>query len=120
MTSNDTILGVVLQHDEPDWAPILDLLGSELVDWFMWMHEAALDGGGRVHAYKHTATRRYLHITGDGRAFDYVGYCTYAPIRLSRAIDLAFEGWGEQRPDPADVAMLEAALERALERPDPG
>lgn len=39
-------------------------------------------------------------------------------MRPWHAIDLVFEGWERQRPHPADVALLEAAIERVLERPD--
>lgn len=33
------------------------------------MCEIELKGGMRLHVYKHIDTRRYLHLTEDGRAF---------------------------------------------------
>ena len=35
------------------------------------MFEVELSDGTRLHAYKHRWTRRYIHLTGDGRAFAY-------------------------------------------------
>ena len=58
--------------DEPDWQPLLDVVGVELAHWFMWMGGIKLEDGGYVHPYKHRATRRYLHLAQDGRAFAYV------------------------------------------------
>jgi uncharacterized protein DUF4160 len=33
----------------------------------MWMHAVTLKDGTRIHAYKHWHTRRYLHLSDDGR-----------------------------------------------------
>jgi hypothetical protein len=54
--------------DSPDWQPLLDFAGGH-VDDFMWMFEVELEGGIRLHAYKHWWTRRYIHLAADGRAF---------------------------------------------------
>jgi hypothetical protein len=62
--------GEMTSFDEPVWEPLLNLL-RVYVDDFMWMFAATLEDGTRIHAYKHRDTRRYLHLTEDGRAFVY-------------------------------------------------
>jgi hypothetical protein len=59
--------GKTLGSCEPDWQPLIDLLLED----FMWMFEVELTDGTHLHAYKHRGTRRYIHLTGDGRAFAY-------------------------------------------------
>ena len=86
------IAGELRQYDEPNWQPLLDLIGLELVDWFMWMHEIELEDSSRIHAYKHTATRRYFHIAEDGRTFLYAGRDRYREIDRHQAFAEAFFG----------------------------
>ncbi|HEX7291828.1 MAG TPA: hypothetical protein VF250_11950 [Conexibacter sp.] len=80
----------VVQIDTPDWAPLEAAIGPKLTGWFMWMHEIRLIGGPSVHAYKHIATRRYLHLAGDGRAFIYLGDGSYRATPLDAALATAF------------------------------
>ena len=54
--------------DTPVWQPLLDL-APDHIDDFMWMFEVELEDGRHLHAYKHWWTRRYIHLTLDGRAF---------------------------------------------------
>jgi hypothetical protein len=56
--------------DTPVWEPLLDL-APDHIDDFMWMFEVELEDGQRLHAYKHWWTRRYIHLTLDGRTFVY-------------------------------------------------
>jgi hypothetical protein len=58
-------------YDRPDWGPLAKLAPEHLDD-FMWMFEVELEGGTRLHAYKHWETRRYLHLDHGGRAFVYI------------------------------------------------
>jgi len=113
MLSNDIIAGTLKQFDEPDWAPLRELVGMDLADWFMWMHEIELADATSVHAYKHVATRRYFHLAHDGRAFTYVPRGGYLEIHPRHAIDLAFEDWDELAPAPEDPEAVRAALRRA-------
>ena len=94
---------------QPNWRPLLELIGLELVDWFMWMFTIELSDGTRVHAYKHRTTRRYFHLGEDGRAFAYIPRSSYLEIAPAEAIDEAFHEWAELYPEP-DAAAL-AALE---------
>ena len=66
MAPKHTFAGELSQYDRPNWDPLIDLVGVHLVRWFMWMHEFEVDGTP-AHAYKHVATRRYLHVGEDGR-----------------------------------------------------
>ena len=70
MRRTTMIEGVVIQMGMPDWTPLEAAIGRDIAGWFMWMHEVRLSDGSRPHAYKHASTRRYLHLAGDGRAFD--------------------------------------------------
>lgn len=100
---------------QPNWKPLLDLIGLELVDWFMWMYAIELADGSRVHAYKHRTTRRYLHLGEDGRAFAYIPRYSYLEIEPAMAIDEAFFEWIELYPEPDQDARdaLEAIRRRA-------
>jgi hypothetical protein len=90
--SGDTIRGTLRQYERPVWQPLINLVGEELAGWFMWMHEIELADETPVHAYKHVDTRRYLHLTEDGRAFAYKPKWHYAEIALLEAVRDAFAG----------------------------
>jgi hypothetical protein len=62
--------GRTCQFEKPVWEPLL-AFAPEHIDDFMWMFEVELESGTRLHAYKHYWTRRYLHLSEDGRAFVY-------------------------------------------------
>lgn len=113
MLSNDIIDGTLKQYDEPDWEPLRELVGMNLADRFMWMHEIELSDGTSIHAYKHIATRRYFHLAHDGRAFAYVSRRGYMELHPRRAIDLVFENWDQTLPAPEDPEAVRAALRRA-------
>jgi len=112
MLSNDIIDGTLKQFDEPDWGPLRELVGMDLADWFMWMHEITLADGAGVHAYKHIATRRYFHLANDGRAFAYVPSGGYMELHPRHAIDLVFEGWEDLATGPEDPEEMRAELRR--------
>jgi hypothetical protein len=113
MPQQATISGHAARQDLPYWRPLIDLVGPDLADWFMWMFAIRLADGARVHAYKHVATRRYFHLAEDGRAFVYVGNQHYREIARRQAIDLAFAGWDRLAPTPPHPAAFRAALSRA-------
>jgi hypothetical protein len=112
MLSEHDISGELGQCEEPDWQPLLDLVGVELVGWFMWMTEIELDDETRVHAYKHHCTRRYFHLGVDGRAYVYVPRGRYREIDRQEAIDVAFECWKRLCPEE-DHDDIRAGLRRA-------
>jgi hypothetical protein len=105
------------QYTKPDWEPLLDAVGARLTETFMWMHEAQLDDGEALHAYKHVHTRRYLYLTERGAAFEPAPCGDFVPIRLDRAIEAALcpwwilAGW-----DAEDAAAVGDAVARACER----
>jgi hypothetical protein len=98
-----------------DWAPLIALVGLDLVDWFMAMHAVELLDGTVVRAYKHRSTRRYLHLAPDGRAFEYLESDRYREWPVSEAVERAFYGWERvlPEPQPADLAALERLRCRA-------
>jgi hypothetical protein len=104
--------GTMLESDRPVWQPLLDLVGVQLVEWFMWMFAIELDDRSRVHAYKHVATRRYFHLGEDGRAFAYRSEARYLEISPLEAVEAAFTGWEDLLPQPSDPEAVRSALRR--------
>lgn len=118
MYERDLIHGVSHPSEEPDWQPLLDLVGEHLTGFFMWMSEIDLEDGVKAHAYKHHETRRYLHIAEDARTFGYVGVGTYDEINPNRAISDAFAGWetlGSQEDFDTTLSELRRAHGEAAE-----
>jgi hypothetical protein len=70
MSKKKKFRGHSTRADSPNWKPLLHLARVYVAE-FMWMFEVELEGGVRIHAYKHVITRRYLHLSEDGRAFVY-------------------------------------------------
>lgn len=104
----------VVQYEDPTWKPLLDVVGEELAGWFMWMCELELATGERVHAYKHRVTRRYLHLTGDGRAFAPAVSGHYLPATVREALEELVEQW-EELTLPANIREhCDVAIERAV------
>ena len=57
----------------PEWEPLENLVGYDGAHPFMVMGGGRTDDGMPVFCYKHTDSRRYLHLTEVGRAWRYVG-----------------------------------------------
>jgi hypothetical protein len=100
-----TLTGRLSQVERPDWDPLIDLIGLELVRWFMWMCAIELDDGTTVHAYKHRGTRHYLHASADGRAFASLRPDRYQEVDVDEALELAFIGWEDVVPEPDATAL---------------
>lgn len=113
MPSARIISGAARGGDQPVWEPLVDLIGTDLAGWFMWMFEIELADRSMVHAYKHISTRRYFHLGEDGRAFSYTADGRYGEIAPRDAIDEAFSGWDKLLPKPEDPVAVRAALRRA-------
>lgn len=73
---------------EPDWRPLLSVLGSDRSYDFMWMARVA-DRGTVIELYKHQVTRRYLNLDSDTRSYRWIG-SFYKPIPLGIAIEYVF------------------------------
>lgn len=73
------IRGKWLRVDAPEWEPLLSLAPDHVVD-FMWMGTVQLVDGTRLQVYKHYWTRRYLHLSEDGRAFVFVPKTRYEEV----------------------------------------
>jgi hypothetical protein len=104
--------GELVQYERPVWEPLIELVGLEIVDGFMWMNELELDDGLEVHAFKSIATRRYLHLGVDGRAFRYHPSGRYEEITLREALEEAFTDWEVTLPLPSDPDAVRALLAR--------
>lgn len=57
---------------KPNWKPLEEILGGPHIGPFMYMYATELLDGTRIHAYKHSWTRRYLFLSEDGRSFEYL------------------------------------------------
>lgn len=66
------IRGWLTRRLTPYWEPLL-VLAPHCIDDFMWMFEVRCQDDTLLQAYKHWSTRRYLHLSDDGRAFVYRG-----------------------------------------------
>ena len=110
MPNYRTLRGRVCRLERPDWDPLIDLVGLELVRWFMWMGQIELVDDTQVHAYKHQATRRYLHVGKDRRLFAFQAPDIYLEIERADAIESVFAEWDGLLPEP-DTAALRALAE---------
>jgi hypothetical protein len=117
MVRKEIITGEFCHHDVPDWQPLYDLVGVKFADWFMWLGETELEDEDRVHSYKHITTRELLHLSVDGRAFEYISPCRFHEIDRRHAIDLVFDTWKELASGPDDKDRI--ALIRAREAAGP-
>ena len=71
MPTGRTFKGSMIQGRNPEWGPLLALVGEASAGEFKWMFEAELSDGTNVQAYKHVDTRGYLHLDAGGRAYVY-------------------------------------------------
>jgi hypothetical protein len=88
-----TVAGVVSQWETPNWRPLEELVGLDLIRQFMWLFTIQLEDGTELEAYKHIDTRRYLHLADDGRAFYYCADGRYWAVERDAALAALFEGW---------------------------
>jgi len=109
------VTGRMKQGDTPDWQPLARVVDEHLMGWFMWMFEVATPGGRPIHAYKHIATRGYLHLDMEGSAYVYVDEDRYRRIDLDWLLELVLRPWWEEGlgADLEDVTASWAAIERA-------
>jgi hypothetical protein len=96
----------------PSWEPLIELVGRDLVPGFMWMYALRLDDGADIHAYKSIATRNYVYLASDGRAFRSDGKTGYEEISAAAAVAEAFDGWEDTVPQPKHPESVRALLER--------
>jgi hypothetical protein len=71
------------QGERPEWGPLRDAVGEQVVGDFMWMYEVALTDGTALQVYKHIDTRRSVHLAPDGTAFVYEPPDRYRPFRAA-------------------------------------
>jgi len=90
MEGAEGIHGRTVQYEQPDWGPLLRVVGQHLARRLMWMAEIELRDGTRVHAYKHIDTRRYLHLDTSGRAFAFRQDASYREFPTFAAVICAF------------------------------
>ena len=88
---NRTLRGGEPRGLRPDWRPLLDFAPDEIPE-FMWMFRVELEDGSVVEAYKHSWTRRYLHLDDRGRAYVFVGGRTYEEVDPQDLIAKALDG----------------------------
>jgi hypothetical protein len=79
-----SITAPIVQGSNPDWRPLVEVLGEDLTGSFMWMYEARLASGLPLHAYKHIDTRRYVFLDPACNAYAYLGGERYGPVALGR------------------------------------
>jgi hypothetical protein len=63
--------GEAVQGERPEWGPLRDVVGEQVMGDSMWMYEVTLTDGTALHVYKHIDTRRSVHLASDGTVFVY-------------------------------------------------
>jgi hypothetical protein len=104
--------GKLTTRFKPSWEPLIGLVGKDLVPGFMWMFALEMDDGAEVHGYKSAATRQYIHLAVDGRAFTHHSGERYEEISTREAVEQAFNGWEDAFPQPKYPEAVRALLER--------
>lgn len=107
------VRALMFQGDTPNWKPLLRLLDEELVGWFMWMFELRTLDNRPLHAYKHSATRRYVHLDRQARAYAYTGGDRYRPMPQAEALDEVFGDWRSLGGSVRELRLARAAVLRA-------
>lgn len=115
MPATPAIQGSLLRTDRPEWAPLERLVGTDLSGYFMWTHATELTDGCEVHAYKHAATRRYLHLALDGTPFLQLEG-DYHQISEGAALREAFRGWERMLQTTGDAHLVRSWVRRSLAR----
>ena len=107
------ISGDISNCELPDWGPLETLLGSDdLCGHFMWMFQVTLADGRVLQVYKHSLTRRYMHLGADGAAYYYSDAGTYQQVAPWRLLLAAFETLDLAVVPPEHRDAFEAALDR--------
>ena len=89
----------MLSSPAPNWQPLLNLLAGD----FIWMFDVELEDGRIVHAYKHSWTRRYIHLGDHDTAFVYVDPGRYEEVDSEWLLEEVLEGHDRRAVrDPAE------------------
>jgi hypothetical protein len=113
MADTEPLRAATLNCRRAWWEPLLRAVGNELTRSFMWMFEVVLTDGTKLQAYKHVATRCYMHLDDAGRAYQCGDAGDYLRVPLPVAIARTFAGWEHSGPTDAHAADLKAAVWRA-------
>lgn len=109
----------MVRGSNPDWRPLVAVLGEDLAGSFMWMYEARLPGGRPLNAYKHIDTRRYVFLDPACNAFAYVGGERYGRVALADALEAALSPcWEWLNASLEDIAACWTAIARARRATD--
>jgi len=121
-----SLTGEVLKiFDAPVWEPLLEVVGDELIDGWMWMFSVELEDGMVLQAYKHRDTRCYLHLDPEGNAYDYhhetgpdggYGQSWYTEIPALYAFAGAMWAWPVLSAGEDDLERVEERLAELLEQ----
>jgi hypothetical protein len=111
MATNTELVGTMHDPDGPDWAALQRLVDDDLAARFMHMFDVELEDGTRLHAYRDRMTRRYLHLTEDGRAFHYIKGKRYRELDPRTALLAVYvDQPSGGRLDHVEQAALQLAL----------
>ncbi len=79
----------------PDWEPLERALPDAWLDGWMFMFfDSPPDDGEVLRSYKHSITRRYLHLRieqGQVAAYRHLGGGRYRPAKLVEEVEEAYE-----------------------------
>ena len=125
MPSPNRKRGRTLPVDVPEWEPLLNFAPDHIGD-FMWMDTVQLTDGTRLQVYKHYWTRRYLHLSEDGRTFVFVPKTRYEEVNppwllmrvLGAELDPGFRYSVRQNvwPEEAEITFARSATKHRISR----
>lgn len=117
MEAECVVRGQWIAEEEPDWTGLEALLPMVLCGPFMWMGAVSLEDGTLLGAYKHSTTRRYLHLDASGATFGYRGEAGYCRVRHCNAVEHVFDPlWLLHHATDDEKAAVKTALDEASER----
>ena len=109
---SNLLTGTMVDAHNPDWEPLNTMATDDIRDTFMWMYAVELSDGRRLQAYKHYATRRYVHLDAERRAWAYTRSGHYMRVDIADALEQALAPWWERGlgATAADIAASRALI----------
>jgi hypothetical protein len=102
--SEPIIGGSFCEPGRIDYTALEEFVRDVVTRRFRWIFEVELDDGARMDIYEHRDTIRYLYVSEDGRAFEWVRVGRFREIDPWAALMDACEWWSHDMPPPPGAA----------------
>jgi hypothetical protein len=95
----ETIIGgSFCEPGRRDFTALEEFVRDVVTRRFRWIFEVELEDGSRMDIYEHRDTIRYLYVSEDGRAFEWVASGRFREIDPWEALMDACEWWWRRTP----------------------